>query len=268
MTSIEKNQFLDASSPIFITGRGGSGTRLLSNVMLQVCVFMGLKLNHQGDSLDWLEVNRELIIENITIDNGSFTQEWKYKLIDVAETLLNQIDHRKYIRWGAKLPEFMLCIPELINTFPNAKVIHLIRHPVSLCNRRTHITSRWGNPIGTFVLENAYHALEMEKVKKKHINNAVSWYYQVEKMISFAASNLSKDQYLLIKFEDLIHDTITVQNKIFNFLDIEPLNSAQINIDPTRTKLEVPMSIETDEIWNICGEVAMLAGYDKYNSRQ
>lgn len=259
-----KNQKFSYEQPIFITGRGGSGTRLLSKLLLQAGVFLGNELNPQGDSLEWLEINRQLVIKNILVKNGLFNKAWIEKLRQKAKSIIIHENQFVHPIWGAKLPEFMLCAEELQHAFPDAKFIHLLRHPISLCNRRTHITSRWGNPIGKLVLENAYKKLNKNRVNKKHINNAVSWYFQVDKMVAFAENNLSNDNYLPIKFEEIILNTQNTQSKILNFIGINSTKAINLEIDPSRTNLNIEKSKEADEVWEICGKTAEKIGYDKY----
>ena len=46
--------------PVILLGRGGSGTRMLSELALGLGVFLGGALNETGDSLEWVESLREL----------------------------------------------------------------------------------------------------------------------------------------------------------------------------------------------------------------
>ncbi len=54
---------LEASAPVILLGRGGSGTRLLSGMALLNGVFLGSTLNASQDLVEWLEVRYPLALE-------------------------------------------------------------------------------------------------------------------------------------------------------------------------------------------------------------
>src|SRR5690348_2568875 len=51
---------------VLFTGRGGSGTRLLSQLAEELGIFIGNKVNRSGDSVEWVEPVYRMAIESAT----------------------------------------------------------------------------------------------------------------------------------------------------------------------------------------------------------
>ena len=259
---------LNNLAPIVITGRGGSGTRLLSRLVQQAQIFLGNKLNRQGDSLEWVKLNRKFLFEGINIKNGTFDTFAKSLLIEKSKNILSQLpENHCYKEWGFKLPEMLFMLPELFDTFPQAKLIHLVRHPVSTSLRRTHITSRMDNPVGQWVLPQAYRYLSLnEQLIEKYgdeINNAISWKFQLDIINKFAKKQLNENNYLVIKFEELIKNPANVYNTTMNFIgrQFDNLDVPDILINENRALIKNTDLKTESKIWEICGEAAELLGY-------
>lgn len=264
------NKPFDLYNPVLITGKGGSGTRLLSRLIRQVQVFLGNKLNRQGDSLEWVEINRKFILEGISIKNGSFNNLNKMQLINQAKQILNHLPRtNSYRAWGLKLPEMLFMLPEMFESFEHTKLIHLVRHPIKANMRRTHITSRMDNPIGQWCLPRAYRYLNLNEndIRKNtdEINNAISWKFQLDIINDFAQKNLNGKNYLIIKFEDIIADPMSVLVCIKTFLGLknENTDSTEILIDKNRIEPKNTNAILEDKIWEICGQTAEFFGYKR-----
>ena len=256
------------NSPVIITGRGGSGTRLLSKLMQDLNLFLGNEINSTGDSTQWVGPVYDLVINEISLKNNNFEQKHIDRLRANAKNILSSGKFSSGL-WGFKLPETMLCLPELLKAFPNAKIIHLVRHPVSISLRRSHMTSRLGNPVGKTVLNNAYkffnldvHAIED---KEDYFNNAVSWAYQLEQVLTFVENDLSYSNYLQVKFENLIDHAEEALLSICEFLDISAQAVPELFIDAQRLNHIHEASKEVDEIWALCGKAASHMGYSKFH---
>ncbi len=263
------NNVFDIDSPVILTGRGGSGTRLLSELLQDIPVFIGSRINASGDALDWVQLSREILFADATLENGGFTRELASRFHRQAEEFLSRAPKKTYQGWGWKLPEMIFSIPEMIYTFPGAKIIHLVRHPVSLCLRRTHISSRMDNKVGQTVLPRAYKSLGLDVAsisgREEYFNNAVSWQYQVNRLIEFADTNLGKDQYLMVKYEDIISDLEGVMGEICAFLGTDIRKPPELGIDHQRTNqcFDISHTQQIQNIWSICGPTAESAGYEK-----
>lgn len=250
--------------PIIITGRGGSGTRLLSELIQETNIFLGNKINNTNDSTEWVGPIYDLVNNNITIKNGKFNKKHVARLRNNARNILST-SNENIKHWGFKLPEAILCLPELKSAFPNARFIHLVRHPVSISLRRTHITSRTDNPIGKSILTRAYNELNFnpDEVNKNpdYLNNAISWEFQVKKASSYFSENLKREDHLQIFYESIISNPNQVIENLCSFLGIEKIPVPDLNIDRSRQNSSNHDMAHANEVWEICKATAMQIGY-------
>lgn len=256
-------------SPIIITGRGGSGTRLLSKLMQGIDIFLGNEINETEDSIEWVGPIYDLVVNRRSLKNGSFNEKHINRLRENAKNILT-IKECNTGLWGFKLPETMLCIPELLKAFPNAKIIHLVRHPVSISMRRSHMTSRLNNPVGKTVLHDAYthFGFDVKGIsnKEEYFNNAISWAYQLHLLTNFICDASPKQHVLHVKYEEITTNPTKVLNSILDYLNMGHQNIPELNIDPNRTNQKLFPPKETDNVWDLCKKQAINFGYTKEGS--
>jgi glycosyltransferase involved in cell wall biosynthesis len=256
-------------SPVIIIGRGGSGTRLLSELVQQSGLFLGNELNETGDSIEWVEGIYDLVINNKTLEQGRFNTNEIDSLRLNGLKILKIKGIEKINLWGFKLPETMLCIAELKQAFPQARFIHLLRHPISISLRRSHLTSRLNNHIGQAVLKRAYAQMQvdfnMAPTATDEINNAISWYYQLEKVITFSKSQLNPTNYITVKYEDICENSEKVRKELYRFLDLDFNGSEAIDlqIDANRINKFDADNESLTAVWKICKPIAKKLGYAK-----
>ena len=252
------------SKPVVATGRGGSGTRLLSMLLQEHGLFLGNRLNGSEDSIEWTGVQYESAVRKLT-DDAPLRGRWHEALSGCAENILTRGQWKEGQLWGWKLPETMLLLPEVMQAFPNAKIIHFVRHPVDTCLRSPHVTSRTDNPVGAATLNAAYSWLGWRRDPgddDDYILNSASWVYQVQRAIQFGRE-LGSNRYLEIRFEDLCADAQTVSDAIARFLDIPGTTSAVGGIiDSKRRRNWVEGDKRALEVWSICEETGKTLGYD------
>jgi len=259
----------DLTAPVLITGRGGSGTRLLSKLLQQSHLFLGNRLNRQGDSLEWVNINRRMMFNDIRLSNNKYNDKWIAQFRNLAAQITCNTTTKAYSNWGIKLPEMLFMLPEFFAAFPNTKLIHLIRHPIGLSCRRTHITSRLDNPVGKWVLPQAYEYLGLNFETSNAsdiINNAISWKYQLDIITEFTEKHLSTHQYHVVKFEDMIITPQKVFEGINIFLGHSTNSQPEIKIDSKRAqKTKFVDTKDNNKIWSICEKTASKYGYTKQN---
>ena len=107
------------SRPVVATGRGGSGSRLLSLALQEHDVFLGNGLNKSGDSTEWVDLIYTLAIRKLT-GKLSTGNHWLQELVACAENILAKGQWEQTQPWGWKLPETMLFVPEVADAFPGA----------------------------------------------------------------------------------------------------------------------------------------------------
>jgi len=251
---------------LLCVGRGGSGTRLVSQLAVDAGFFIGNELNRSGDSLEWVELIYRMVVQSgghRALPNGS---RYRSEIHATADRILAAAPSGRPTRWGMKLPETMLVLPLLLDAFPDAKVVHLTRHPVSCSLRRTHKTSRLGNRVGDVVLPAAYafagHDPGRIATDEVFLHNAYSWNYQVARVVAFGRRQLGEARYLEIKYEDVCDHPETVLREAERFLgQTEQAESTSVSVDLSRAGSWDPDDARVRAIWEVCGETAATIGY-------
>lgn len=254
---------MDLDRPIVVIARGGSGTRLISRLLRASGVFLGSEINRQGDSLEWVETIYRLTIETVgkELPRGD---HYRRTLRELAREILRRRPPKAQ-RWGMKLPEIMLVLPLVADAFPHCQVVHLVRHPISIACRRTHLTSRLGNPIGDVVLPAAaaYVDERLDDMDDPFLRNAWSWLYQVERVVNYARTSLNGERYFQLRYEDLCSAPELVGPQLGAFLGVEFSDAAELlAIDPARYTSWMNDDERAHPVWELCGEVGAYLGYD------
>lgn len=258
----------DLRSPVILVGRGGSGTRLLSELAQQGGIFLGNRINKYGDSVEWADLIYEMALVSLpSPDRPKPTRAWDGPLCDRAKRILEAGNRKPGQPWGWKLPETMLVMSEVCRTFPNGKVVHLIRHPVTSSLRRTHKTSRPEDQIGRLVVPAAYEHVGLRRKAgasdEEWRRNAVTWRFQVEKVMEFGRRELGPDRYIEVRYEDLCADPVAAWRRISDFLGIPFIEPTQVQVDPGRMGQHAMSDPRVAEIWRLCGGVAEELGYQR-----
>lgn len=260
--------------PIIATGRGGSGTRLLSILLQNFNIFLGEKTGGTEDSLEWVNLLYRIAIESNSgqIPSDDVRAHWRFLLRETAADTLDNGNWDGHQPWGWKLPETMMCLPEIFDAFGQCKLIHIIRHPVDTSLRRTHMTSRSNNVMGKTVLNAAYAQLGWDQ-KNMHsdpdyIRNAASWNYQVGNVALFGREVLGPQNYLEVRYEDICDNPARVSSSLAEFLGISPASEPiKIEIEQNRRSAWSLPDPRIDEVWDICREVALNLGYQAIDNR-
>ena len=127
-------------------------------------MFLGNRFNEKcEDSMEWVDLVYELSVRKQTGAGLPSDGPWQGELQRRARHVLGKGNWCEGQEWGWKLPETMLVVPEMCRAFRRARVLHLVRHPVDACLRRTHLTSRMGHPVGATTLHAAYRRLGWER---------------------------------------------------------------------------------------------------------
>ncbi len=159
----------------------------------------------------------------------------------------------------------MLILPEVLEAFPRARIIHLVRHPVTSALRRTHITSRLDNPIGSAVLAAAYRDSGLDPAgmagDEEYVHNAVSWNFQVRQVLD-ALAGVPGARVLQLRYEDVCAAPLDARAQVARFLGREaPSTPAAPAIDMNRTNTVSPGDERIARVRAICGATAARLGY-------
>jgi hypothetical protein len=253
-------------SVVLLTGRGGAGTRLLSQLAVDAGVFIGNEVNRSGDSTEWTELTYRMVADVGGQRDLPWGSRYRREIRATAERILAAAPRGRSGRWGLKLPETMLVLPLFIDAFPRAQVIHLTRHPVSSSLRRTHMTSRLGNPVGDVALPAAYEfcgrAADRIVTDEPYLHNAYAWNYQVTRVLRYARQGLPEPQYCELKYEDVCRHPDGAFETVRSYLGcVERRGTTSVVVDLARTGGSDRDDPRVQTIWDICGRTAELLGY-------
>ncbi|MBK1832283.1 sulfotransferase [Verrucomicrobiaceae bacterium R5-34] len=145
----------------------------------------------------------------------------------------NLHDDKKNIRICEKTPSHVFLIESLMKWFPGAQVIHIIRDGVDMA--ASHVKKGWlsethgsslsyeiggyrNGPIPQFWVESERHA-EFRETSDLH-RSIWAWRTHVEAGLE-SSKNLDSNQYMELRYEDLLTDHITWGRKILDYLELE-----------------------------------------------
>ena len=237
-------------------------------------MFLGNRLNASQDSVEWLEVLYPLALEATAgVAAGSGRDAfWRARTRQQAAEVLGAAGLTADALWGWKLPETMLALPQALRTFPRARVVHLVRHPVSSALRRTHTTSRMDNPVGQAVLPAAYRACGMDPDAipgdEPYLHNAASWQFQVGGVSAVLQGIAGEGRALQLRYEDVCADPAGAQRRLAGFLGLPaPGGTIAAGIDLARMKPAEACDGRAEQVWSICGSTAATLGYGRPGHR-
>ena len=253
---------------VLFTGRGGSGTRLLSQLAADAGIFIGNHVNKSGDSIEWIDLIYRMVLQTAGQHDLPSGSEYCRAIRERAQQILGDGPLSRSGLWGLKLPETMLVLPLLIDAFPHAKVVHLTRHPVSSSLRRTHMTSRLDNAVGAVALPAAYRYANRDTgqiaTDAPYLQNAYAWNFQVSRVVRYARDVLGAARYLEIRYEDMCAQPDGVLALVQSYLGCADQQVAtSIQVDISRAGGWDPRDPRVETIWEICGETAALLGYTR-----
>jgi hypothetical protein len=96
---------------VLLTGRGGAGTRLLSQLAVDAGVFIGNEVNRSGDSTEWTELTYRMVADVGGQRNLPSGSRYRREIRATAERIVAAAPGGHSGRWGLKLPELMLVLP-------------------------------------------------------------------------------------------------------------------------------------------------------------
>lgn len=147
---------------------------------------------------------------NDFINNTGGKENYLNYLNNFAINLYNSVSNEKHIYFLDKTPRYHLILPEIAETFPDAKFIFLFRHPLSIYSS---VLRTWN--------------------KNKFFNHGyyVDLYEGPDNLLK--GYNILKEKSLKINYEDLVTDLKNQVNNISEYLNLE---SKEFNIEEYNSK--------------------------------
>jgi hypothetical protein len=286
---LEEVKPLNNTYPIIVIGMHRSGTSLLSNLLDKASVFMGSDLDIHHESNFFIDINRWLMeqcggrwdtpasIEYLFSDDDVFNifkthitgllqsryaREYLGKKYGEGHRSLLDLD----FPWGWKDPRTTITLPLWLSIFPEAKVIHVLRHGVdvasSLKNREeANLLGRQSMhkkalTKGDNLLVKGIRRCTYDRFARLHYRSNQKmpprkdqslrclsldkafelWREYVE--VAFKLEQEYPQQIYTIKYEDLLCDPVAHFEKILRFIDLphaEILSDEQsFSVNPSR----------------------------------
>jgi len=208
-----------SSNPIIVSGIGGSGTRIVAELIRQMGIFIGSELNSSNDNIQLASVfpiMRNMIQRNRGL-KGEETMSAGYR---------GQSSQLK--GWGWKLPVSYLIIEYLADIYGKAKFIHVIRHGLDMAysNNQNQLRN-WG----------PYFGIEADGINDAHASLQY-WILANSRVTQFARRSLAPENFLLLNYDALCHDPKSNIQRISEFLDLDISN-----IDELAGLVKIPVSL-------------------------
>jgi len=234
------------SDPILIGGVGGSGTRIVTEILKQSGIFMGGNLNMSNDNM---QIGNEFpnmrdVIQNRGPGHKRLTRNLKNQIRYnskgerqiIEQTLIrfeNQMfkDYQKRNGkcngWGWKIPGNFFILEHLSNHYQNMKYIHLIRNGFDMAfSKNQDQLKNWGEYYG------------VDKNECTTPKAAINYWYAANKKAISQGEELLGKNFLVIKFEELCINPVKIVSRILNFINIE-----KPDIDKLRQLIKKPETI-------------------------
>lgn len=253
---------MNLDAPLILLGCGGGGTRLLTKLVDCEQVFLGNVLNRTGDSLEWKEIGHEFAARALEEPRAP---DAALRLRAHADAVLNARPGGLETVWGWKLPETMLFLPWALEAFPAARVVLLMRHPVSVALSRRHITAAPDHWVGGPVLRAAYGALggslRTARAAPQYERSAISWAFQMERALGALAEPARAGRVHGLYYEAVCADPEAAMEAIDRFAGLAPAPRPAPAIDSARLRRFDPADPVARSIWNLAGGTASKIGY-------
>lgn len=253
--------------PIVLVSRGGSGSRLLSAMVLDAGIHLVGTLNVSGDTMDMV-----LPVYQGLVEKYQCKAEWQKaqtvpRIRAAAARVIAELPPHQ--PWGFKLPETLLLLPEIISAFPRARFVHLLRDPIATCLRRTHQSARLDNHIGRIALPLAYDAMGIERktilTHSPAHHMAYTTIHQLGNVYTFR-ERLDTRSFFECRFEDLLVQPEGETERLCQWLGTAPTGSrlpALLDSDRAKNpKVQYPDET-VREIEEILRPLRTLLGYAK-----
>ncbi|GGP84945.1 sulfotransferase [Shewanella ulleungensis] len=230
---------IDFNQPVAIGGVGGSGTRLVAEIVKQLGYFIGDDLNQANDNLLFTLLFKDARLWGC--DQNDFNARCKIfeqvslKVKPLEDEQITQvahwISHRSHpskawlserlnqavisskaskikLNWAWKEPNTHIFLPYILNYYPNVKYIHVMRNGLDMAySKNQNQLNLWGIKL-------------LQYVPSMTPADSLNYWIEVHKRIK-AFEKYHPKRILLVNYDKLNNGTLDELNKIINFLKIE-----------------------------------------------
>lgn len=208
-------------APIIVGGTGGSGTRLLVQMLRELAVHMGTHVNASEDAMYFVPVYDQCI--NAYLTGEMHTEDVDCKLMPALQQHCQDIPPHQ--RWGWKNPRSIYLWPALSELLPHAHFLHVVRDGFAMSNSANQNQLKLHGHVvldeGTLSLAPADQSLQL-------------W-----TTVNTAAADFGKQigaRYLRVRYEDAVANPLSTLHQLAEFLQVLPPDSTQLQIQPVRSR--------------------------------
>jgi len=246
--SIDSKTMNDAEAVVAIGGIGGSGTRVVAQIISLLGYHIGNQLNKESDNLlftllfknpGWfikansgqfrkrfrvfrkimtgkrLGINEMRILLAAALTNKTEPASLRTAFEALTENLL-QTMKKTNSRWGWKEPNTHIYLDWIAETEQHFKYIHVIRHGLDMAfSHNKQQVNNWGFLFGIGKPEHDNEDLLI-------LNQLDYWIKANKKVIGFCREKLGKKFYLL-NYNTLLNNPTTEMGKLAQFLEVDTL---------------------------------------------
>jgi len=228
--------------PVVIGALGGSGTRLVTRIVLHAGFFMGSNRNESEDAMEFVKFFDRWINPFIDRKETPFTDKdavsMESEFFDCIEKHRTEITNEQ-IEWGWKEPRSIYLLPFLHRYFPNLRFIHVIRdgRDMAFSENQNQLRKH-----GKALLPSLYDFLPQPE------QTAMLWNEINLMALEYGERDL-RERYKYLRFEDLCRDPKATIGQISKFLE------KNIDMDAALNEVAIPPSIGR---WTNCGSSELL----------
>jgi hypothetical protein len=208
--------------PLVVGGVGGSGTRLVVQLLKNLGVSMGLNLNASEDALAFVPFYEKYINQYLMGAPVNYQH-----LADELQAAM--ISHRRdsldALHWGWKNPRTIYLLPILDSLIPGLRFVHVVRDGLAVS---TSGNQKQLDKHGAYVLQD-----DMQTLSKNQ-RSLLLW-----TIVNNAAADYGKtmgDRYFLVRYEDACENPSKALSAIGASLGLKLPNVWDVSLRPPRMR--------------------------------
>ena len=224
---------VDEGEHVFVVGSARSGTSMLSNVLRNSPMFAsyyaeaklldGCRQKYgsfeRGRSRkaffkDWLQ-SRQYKRSGLSKEEASDVLETSDSYASFLSAYMNRVANKQGCnRWIDSTPDNSFYLETIAAAYPNAKVIHMLRD---------------GRAVALSLAMLGWSGVGTRDHDKSILYSALKWQESILKARS--SSDVLKNRYLEVRYEDFVYHPEKKISEICNFLDIPEVDDTAMNAD-------------------------------------
>jgi hypothetical protein len=203
-------------SPVIVGAVGGSGTRVVQQILSEIGCYMGTELNENGEPIPLQHFFRRYSSQSLRAwlsespAPQAETPGWQEMTLAFRRAIEQHLApcESPVPCWGFKVPKSILFLPFLVEQYPNLRFIHMIRNGLDMV-----YSKNWRLQEEKKVLLNAAQAATPVPEQ-----SMILW-QKVNQMAANFRERLGPNS-ICLRFEDLCTDPQKTLSTLFRFLGV------------------------------------------------